>query len=55
MVESSNLGMLKDTLQIGSEVAEQTSGQKLNHSDKTIIFVNQQLKTFVSSGLRADQ
>jgi hypothetical protein len=50
VVESSNLGMLKDTLQIDSEVTEQTGGHKLNNSDKTIIFVNQQLKTFVSSG-----
>lgn len=47
---SLSLGMLKDILQIDSEVVEQTSGYELNHSDKTITFVNQQLKSFVSSG-----
>jgi hypothetical protein len=49
-VGSLSLGMLKDILQIDSEVVEQTSGYELNHSDKTITFVNQQLKSFVSSG-----
>jgi hypothetical protein len=33
VVGSTNLGMLKDILQIDSEVAELTSGHKLNYSD----------------------
>lgn len=55
MEESSSLGMLKDILQLDSEVVEQTSGRALNHSDETITFVNQRLKSLVSSGLCADE